>query len=146
MEPGRSDAIQLVFNLLNWKPVKELFPLAKEKGVGIIAREPLHNGFLTGKYSKGVTFPKGDIRAPWPSDYIATLLKAAESIRYLANEKRTLAQAALKFVLGSDAVSVVIPGCKTEAQVQENMGASDCEDLTQAEVDRMIRTFFVKVE
>ncbi len=47
---------------------------------------------------------------------------------------RTLAQAALKFVLAFPEVSVTIPGAKTPAQVEENMGASEAPDLTPDEI------------
>ncbi len=34
-------AIEVIFNMFRFKPLDELFPLAKEKNVGIIARVPL---------------------------------------------------------------------------------------------------------
>jgi aryl-alcohol dehydrogenase-like predicted oxidoreductase len=43
----------------------------------------------------------------------------------LADQDRTLAQAALAFAVARSEVSSVIPGCKTVAQVEENMAAAD---------------------
>src|SRR5215472_11683880 len=42
-------AIQVVFNLLRQEAKNQLFREATQENVGIIAREPLANGFLTGK-------------------------------------------------------------------------------------------------
>src|SRR5688572_612463 len=43
-------ALQVLYNVINQAPARELFPLAKQKGYGIIARVPLASGLLTGKY------------------------------------------------------------------------------------------------
>lgn len=48
---------------------------------------------------------------------------------------RTLAQAALRFALDNPAVSVVLAGAKTPAQVLENLAASGLPSLTAAERD-----------
>src|SRR5687768_6869882 len=54
--------LQVLYNVLNQAPAKELFPLAKEKGYGIIARVPLASGLLTGKYRQDTVFNRDDIR------------------------------------------------------------------------------------
>ena len=96
------------------------------EGVGIIAREPLANGFLAGGYSKDSVFPVGDIRHQWPSKYQTQLVSQVETFRKsLKSSDYTLAQSALQFVLSHQAVSVVIPGCKTAHQSQENFQLSD---------------------
>lgn len=44
-----------------------LFPALEELGVGLVAFSPMANGFLTGKYGKGVQFdPKYDYRSNMP--------------------------------------------------------------------------------
>ncbi len=139
---GKPAALQVVFNLLSWQPIHELFPLAQEEKVGIIAREPLHSGFLTGKYQEDPRFAASDLRSGWPREYIGTVTRQAARLGFLRRSDRTLTQAALKFVLTSEAVSVTIPGCKTVAQVEENMKASECPDLTQVELDRVAETVF----
>jgi len=62
MKIGKPATIQVVYNYLRRDAAEELFPRAIAEGVGIIAREPLANGFLTGKYTKDSVFPVGDIR------------------------------------------------------------------------------------
>jgi aryl-alcohol dehydrogenase-like predicted oxidoreductase len=51
----------------------------------------------------------------------------------LVTPERTLAQAALRFVLDAPAVSVVIPGMKTVAQAVENLAVSELASLTEDE-------------
>ena len=45
---GWGNTLQVLYNILNQAPAQELFPIAKEKGYGIIARVPLASGLLTG--------------------------------------------------------------------------------------------------
>lgn len=121
---GQPDSLQVAYNIFNTKPADELFPKAHEAGCAIIAREPLANGFLSGRYEPDSKFEPGDIRYTWPEDYILARITAANKLKFLAKE-RTLVQAALKYVLAQELISVVIVGVKTEQTVQENMAASD---------------------
>ena len=54
---GMSQMLQVVYNIFNQAAAMELFPKALGAGIGIIAREPLFSGFLTGKYRASSTFP-----------------------------------------------------------------------------------------
>jgi aryl-alcohol dehydrogenase-like predicted oxidoreductase len=137
MKTGKPKAIQVVFNILRQEAKLQLFQAAMENGVGIIAREPLANGFLTGKHNADETFPEGDIRHHFPRDYILNLVLAAEQLKFLGGRNRTLAQAALRFVLDQKEVSTVIPGAKTPQQVEENLSASDLPPLTGEELLRI---------
>lgn len=131
---GKPDAIQVVYNLLRSDAREELFPLAQEHDIGLIVREPLASGMLTGKYSADTTFPDGDIRAAWPHEYMVMQVQLVDKLRGLAIAgQRTLAQTALRFVLDAAAVSVVIPGTKSVAQAEENCTASHVPGLTAAE-------------
>ena len=131
---GKPDVIQVVYNLLRQEAAEELLPLAQEYDVGLIGREPLASGMLTGKYTAAATFSASDVRAQWPQEYLALQTQLADKLRFLALPKqRTLTQAALRFVLDASEVSVVIPGSKTVAHVEENMAASHVAPLTEAE-------------
>ena len=121
----------------------ELLPLAQKRGVGILAREPLANGFLSGRYAPDTVFPDGDIRAALPREYIAAMTETADALSFLAEPgKRTLTQAALRFALDDPAVSCVIAGAKTPAQVTENVGAAFLPPLTEAERERIDGSVF----
>lgn len=137
MKEGRPAAIQVVFNILRQEAKNQLFKVAKENNVGIIAREPLANGFLTGKFKADSTFPPGDIRHNFPQDYVRSITYASEQLRFLESRTRTLAQASLRFVLDHKEVSTTIPGAKTSQQTEENMKSSDMAPLTGEELLRI---------
>ena len=133
-DAGKPETLQLPFSLLHQDWIDRLFDAARKANVGIIAREPLGNGFLTGALRGDAQFPAGDIRSHWPLSMVAGRSAIAERLRFLMRESRTQAQAALRFVLAFPEVSVAIPGAKTAAQVVENLGASDSPPLTGNEL------------
>ena len=137
MKYGQPATIQVVFNLLRQEAKNELFQVARRQNVGIIAREPLSNGFLSGKFSVDSTFPPGDIRSNFPRNYQAGLVGAAQQLRLLESKTRTLAQASIRFALDHKDLSTVIPGAKTPRQTEENMKASDLPSLTGEELLRI---------
>jgi aryl-alcohol dehydrogenase-like predicted oxidoreductase len=134
IETGKPDVIQVIYNLLRPDAREELFPFAQERDIGIIAREPLANGMLTGKYHAESTFAADDMRAAWPPEYRDLQLQLVDQLRFLdLPNQRTLTQAALRFVLDEPAVSVTIPGVKTSLHVEENLRTTDMETLTEKE-------------
>lgn len=154
LKSGKPDTIQIVWNMFSLaqseNPAEELFPLAKELNIGIIAREPLANGFLTGKQKLDTTYSQGDIRSTWPINYRSYKIRLSEALRFLDNTgdtttatpHRTLAQAALRFALDEPAVSTVVVGVKNAAQAHENFAVSELPALSQAEHERVKRVFF----
>lgn len=137
MKSGQPATIQVVFNILRQEAKNELFPLAYKNNTGIIAREPLANGFLTGKLNPDSKFEPGDIRYNFPRAYIHNLSNAAEQLQFLKSQERTLAQSAIRFALDHREVSTVIPGAKTVQQVTENLKASDISPLTGEDLLRI---------
>lgn len=136
---GVVDCIQISCNLFEQRlrsGRSEILRLAEQAGVGVIVREPLGNGFLTGKYSADTQFAPGDIRCKmFTSQMIEERAEVATKLQFLAVDgKRTLAQAALRFCLMDHAVSVAIPGAKTKEQVEENCGASYVPHLTKEDL------------
>lgn len=126
LKDGHPSAIQVVYNYLRRDAAEELFPRAIAEGIAIIAREPLSNGFLVGKYTKDSVFPVGDIRHQWPSKYQTQIIHQVEEFSKRVKEgPLSQAQSALKFVLSQPAVSTVIPGCKTVQQTEENFRTAD---------------------
>lgn len=121
---GSSDTIQAIYNLLDQRTGEELIPLCEEHEIGLIAREPLACGLLTGKYALESHFLKNDHRNRWPREYVETELRKIERLKTVFDESRvSLKQAAIEFVLSERAVSVVIPGIKTREQVRDHLRA-----------------------
>ena len=122
---GGAETIQLVYNILQQETGNAVFPLAQEKGVGIVVRVPLASGWLTGKYNADTVFPNSDHRSRrYPPERARELGAQVARLDFLGDEADSLAQAALRFVLANPVVSTVIPGAKTPAQLAENVKAS----------------------
>jgi aryl-alcohol dehydrogenase-like predicted oxidoreductase len=133
---GWGNTLQVLYNILNQAPAQELFPLAKEKGYGIIARVPLASGLLTGKFRNDSTFPTDDIRQNFltPRRLQEALDRVDEVKSIIGGTARTLIEGALRFVLANDAVATAIPGAKNIHQVEANVTAGDAwlpEDVVQ---------------
>ena len=45
---GLIDAVQVIYNVFDQSPDRELFPLCLERGIAVLARCPLDEGALTG--------------------------------------------------------------------------------------------------
>jgi aryl-alcohol dehydrogenase-like predicted oxidoreductase len=132
MREGLLDAVQVIYNIFDQEPAAQLLPVAKQCNVGIIVRVVFDEGVLTGKFTKQTTFAEGDFRRGYfAGDRLERAVDRAEKVRQtLAGTDYTMPQAALKFALGHDAVSTVIPGMRSVEQAQQNAGASDLPDLS----------------
>jgi aryl-alcohol dehydrogenase-like predicted oxidoreductase len=136
------DVLEVGYSVFYQGATAELLPLARRRGVGILAREPLANGFLTGKYGPEAQFSDGDIRAALPREYVSAMTETAGRLDFLRHgETRTLAQAALRFVLDDPSVSSVVVGAKTPAQIEENVGAVSVPPIDAAERERISQVF-----
>ena len=126
---GGVDVLQVPYSLINRKSESDALPYCQAHDIGVLARGSLGMGRLTGKMTPDTTFPENDVRRNWLKtdryeQFVAELAKV-DQIRPLAREGRTLAQAALQFVLAHPAVTLSIPGAKRPSQVEENVRASD---------------------
>jgi aryl-alcohol dehydrogenase-like predicted oxidoreductase len=135
---GWGYALQVLYNALNQSPEKELFPLAKEKGYGIIARVPLASGLLSGKYRPDTTFGTDDVRQNFltPKRLEEVIPRVDEVKSIIGGTARALAEGALRFVLASDAVSTTIPGMRNIRQVEMNVAADEVR-IPQDVVDKL---------
>jgi len=139
---GGCATLQIDYSILNRTPESEIFPYCQTHRIGVIVRGPLAMGLLTGKFSAETVFEDGDFRRNWLTDPEQNAiyrhdLAVVERLRPLATDGRTLAQLALQFVLAHPAVSTVIPGAKSPAQLRENLGALTAPELTPAEMIRI---------
>lgn len=134
--------LQVIFNMFRQKPLEELFPKAKESGVGIIVRLPLASGLLTGKFTLDHTFEQEDHRnfnengdAFNVGETFAGLgfkkgVELANELRWIAEERESMTKASLRWILDQEEVSCVIPGFKTVGQIQENLDSMNVKPFT----------------
>jgi aryl-alcohol dehydrogenase-like predicted oxidoreductase len=128
IDSEKPETLQIVYNLFSLinpgSSMAQLFPRAAQRDVGLIAREPLASGFLTGRHRVDTRYEPGDVRADLPDHVRRTYIALAESCRYLEGPRVSLTQAALRFVLDEPAIATVIVGIKTPEQVRENFAAA----------------------
>lgn len=123
IETGRTDVIQVVYNILAQTPQKNLFPLAIKHNIGIIARVPLAYGSLTGKFTKETIFNSTDFRKnKYTGEGLTNILNKVQEVKNIVSldEKSKLVSTALHFALDHEAVSITIPGIRTTKQAEEN--------------------------
>ena len=136
------DVLEVAYSVFYQGASVELLPLAQKRGVAVLAREPLANGFLSGKYATDAVFEDGDIRASLPREYVSAMAETAGRLDFLRREgARTLTQAALRFVLDDVWVASVIVGAKTPGQVEENVGAAGVPGIDERERERVAGVF-----
>ena len=144
LEDARVDALQVLFNLIDQRMSFRIFPLAAEKKKGIIVREPLANGLLTGKYQVDSQFPKNDHRHGWTLEKRQEDFAKLQKIQtILATKRFSLARASLEYALAFESVSTVIPGAKTASQVLENILASTEPQLRSQEAS-LLRDLYMR--
>ncbi|MGO6818988.1 aldo/keto reductase [Rhizobium brockwellii] len=135
-------SIQIIYNIFRQRPDHLFFQEARRRNVAIIARVPLASGLLSGKITRdthfasddhrnfnrnGEAFDVGETFAGVPFE---VGLQAVEEVRKLVPEGATMAAFALRWILMSDAVTVVIPGARNAEQAKANAAAADLAPLS----------------
>ena len=139
---------QIIYNMLEQQIGQPLISLAKQHGVGLMVRVPHSSGLLEGRYSRETTFGETDHRhfrvntdarkKAWLDDG----LKKVERLSFLTEGTgRTMAQAAIRWILAEPCFACVLPNIYTEDQLREFVGAADAPDLTANEV-RMVNELY----
>ena len=118
MNTTNAKVIEAFFNILH-QDASRAFDLAIEKEVGIIVKIPLDSGWLSGKYNAESTFT--DIRSRWSRLDIQNRAHLVNKVKEIFDTSENLAQKAISFCLGYDAVSTVIPGNVSIAQLTSNV-------------------------
>ncbi len=131
-------ALQTVYNLLEQEPGGDFLEAAEGTGAGVMARVPTSSGLLEDKYTPETTFSGSDHRRHRPRDWLTDGLKKIDQLRFLVIPgERTMAQAALQFILAQPAMACVIPTVTSMAELEEFAGAADAPELTQDELARI---------
>ena len=125
--------VQIPISLVDFEAIEAAIPLAlEEKGIAVIAREPLAQGLLT-KTPKG-TLAEQSARSRRD---IQERKRRAEAFRFLERPNRSLAQAALQFGLQVPGVSTVIVGVTNRQQLDEALRVLAAPPLSPHELSRV---------
>lgn len=119
--------IQPRYNIMDRDIERELLPLCVEEGIGVITYSPLAGGFLTGKYKPNKPAPegsRGQIRPEMMGRYLNQRGQAIlQELHKISTEnKMSISQLSLAWLMANPAVTVPIIGASTLEQLEENMG------------------------
>jgi aryl-alcohol dehydrogenase-like predicted oxidoreductase len=149
VESGHVDVVQVIYNVFDQSPEDELFAAARAAGVGVLARVPFDEGALTGAVRPDTVFPDGDFRNRYfAGERKAEVWSRAQAIAAdLDVPVERLPELALRFCISDGAVSTVIPGMRSVANVEKNAaaveaGPLEAEQLEALRPHRWVRSYY----
>jgi aryl-alcohol dehydrogenase-like predicted oxidoreductase len=123
-EARKIDVIQVVYSLLN-REASNLIRDLGEQGVGIVARESLANGFLSGMVTRDTVFAPNTLNARYSREEVAERVEQVERLSFLVRgDIKSMPQAAMRWVLDNPHVSLVLTGAKDPREVRDCAAAS----------------------
>jgi aryl-alcohol dehydrogenase-like predicted oxidoreductase len=139
LDTGLVDTVQVIYNIFDQTPDDELFPYCRKHDIGVIARVPFDEGSLTGNVRPETTFPAGDFR----NDYFTDWRKKEvwDRVQHIARDAaipvENMPELALRFCISDPTVSTVIPGMRTPQRVITNVAVSDAGPLPSDLLSKM---------
>jgi aryl-alcohol dehydrogenase-like predicted oxidoreductase len=137
--------LQPQYSLLAREIEWEVIPAAQANGLGLLPWSPLGGGWLTGKYTRA-ELPSGQTRLAGSNQGMAAYERRArlqrtwevvEAVQSVAAELgASPAQVALAWVVDRPAVTSVILGARSMAQLEDNLGSGDVE-LSPEQIERL---------
>jgi aryl-alcohol dehydrogenase-like predicted oxidoreductase len=138
-------AVQLEWSLAWRAPERDILPVARELGVGVVAYSPLGRGLLTAHPGStdpaGSSFRSGDPRFAGPA-LDANTAQARTLASLAARSGVEPAQLALAWLLAQGEDVVAIPGSRHAERVRSNAAAGSL-DLDAATLDALAGLAFV---
>ena len=129
---ARFVALQAQYSLVVRELEREHVPLSEKFGLGILPWSPLFGGFLSGKYKKDAAPPPGTRlekfkdtfgRVDTPRNW-----KILDALEGVARETgSSLTAVALRWLIQKPAVTSVIMGVRTPAQLDDNLKAAELQ-------------------
>jgi len=125
-------SLQPQYNLLAREIEWDVLPASLDHGLCLLPWSPLGGGWLTGKYSRDER-PSGESRlGEDPNRGVEAYdlrnnprtWEVIRAVREIADRRQvSMSQVALNWVRNRPAVASVLLGCRTSAQLQDNLGA-----------------------
>jgi aryl-alcohol dehydrogenase-like predicted oxidoreductase len=154
MRVRRVDVAQYGWNLFDRRMQREVFPYCREQGIGVMAYGSLAYGLLTGAFTPDTNFGSDDWRARtdkmgsiklfdtlFGPQCFARNLRVVEDLKGVAaRHGRSLPQFALRWTMSNPVVSTALVGCRTVAEVEDNVGALG-GPIAQDDVDEIDAIF-----
>jgi aryl-alcohol dehydrogenase-like predicted oxidoreductase len=124
---ARFASVQAYYTLAGRDLERELLPLIRDQQLGLMVWSPLAGGLLTGKFERDGKGPGDSRRATFdfPPVDKGRAFDCVDAMRPIAARHGvSIAQVALAWLLAQPAVSTVIIGAKTAAQLTDNIAAA----------------------
>jgi aryl-alcohol dehydrogenase-like predicted oxidoreductase len=125
---ARFESLQAYYSIAGRDLERELVPMLKEEGLGLMVWSPLAGGLLSGKFGPGAPTPEGARRThfDFPPVDAERAWACVAVMREIAREHGvSVAQVALAWLLAKPHVMSVIIGAKTLSQLEDNLAAAD---------------------
>jgi aryl-alcohol dehydrogenase-like predicted oxidoreductase len=137
MAMRRIDVVQYGWNMFDRRMQREILPYCAEQGVGFMAYGGLSYGLLTGTFTEDHDFGSADWRARQgnmgaikifaalfgPEKFKDNVRAVNELKDVAARYGKSIAQLALRWATSHPAVSTALVGCRTVAEVEDNVGS-----------------------
>ena len=137
LEQDLIDSLQPTFHMLYHDMADAMFGLAAERDVGIVVKQGLARGLVSGKYTADHAFTGSGWHEQGAVVDAQVILRKVEELRFLERAGRSQAQAALQYLLSYPVVSTIIAGAKQVEQLEMNAGASNGTGLVGEELERV---------
>ncbi|BEV73612.1 aldo/keto reductase [Paludibacterium sp. THUN1379] len=124
---ARFVSLQAYYTLAGRDLERELLPLLRDQGMGLMVWSPLAGGLLSGKFQRDGSGPAGSRRASFDFPLVdkGRAFDCIDAMRPMAEARGvSVAQIALAWLLAQQTVSSVIIGARTTEQLQDNIAAS----------------------
>jgi aryl-alcohol dehydrogenase-like predicted oxidoreductase len=127
----RFAAQQIYYSLEARDAEYELVPLSVDQGLGILVWSPLAGGLLSGKFRRNQEQPEKSrqLSGEWNEPPVRDEDKLYDTIEVLVDVAKahgvSAAQVALAWLLGRPAVTSLIIGARTDAQLSDNLAAAN---------------------
>ncbi|HEX4213286.1 MAG TPA: aldo/keto reductase [Candidatus Dormibacteraeota bacterium] len=135
------------YNILDRRIERELLPMARTYGFGVIPWSPLAGGLLTGKYQRDQPVPEGSRFADVGQNrmlarrFNENVYDVVEGLTPIAESKgATLSQVALAWCIDQPGVTSPIIGPRTMEQFEDNLKALEVTitDEDRAKIDEIV--------
>ena len=127
---SRFASLQAYYTIAGRDLEREIIPMLKSEGVGLMVWSPLAGGLLSGKYGRDRSGEDGSRRVDFdfPPVDLERTYPVIDAMRKIANARRcSVAQVALAWLLHQPQVTTIIIGAKRPDQLDDNLAAVDIE-------------------
>ncbi|MEU6412342.1 aldo/keto reductase [Microbispora sp. NPDC046933] len=137
-------AVAVEYSLWRRRAERELLPVARELGMGVIAGRPLGRGFLTGRITSPVQLGPGDVRRRdprfSPENLEAELLRLRDAQRVASEMDVGMGRLAIAWLLAQGDDIVPVPSTRDLVHLEMNLTATGIL-LPEPVKARLARTF-----